>query len=499
MRIDATTPAVRDLTSSSHPDPDVWYAVTSASFAWQADAGPSGAGYSWSVDQSAGGEPDETVDGTSPATTVGLASGEWYFHVKARSGAGLWSDVVTRRVLVDAGTPSVSALACSPHASESAWYASTDPTFTWSVSSGAGPVTGFSWALDHATGTVPDTTVDGTQATRSYTAVADGIWYFHVRAVDGAGRWSDAAHRCIRIDTSRPTMTSLTSTSHPSETEWCAGSEVRMWWSGADDGSGVTGYSWLLDQAAATAPDQTDEGPLTTATIPGVADGDWWAHVRSRDAAGNWSDALHRRLRVDGAGPVIIGMASTTHPDPSRWYAVRDASFAWSATDSAGVAGYLWTLDQSAATVPGGDPAADASLLAPGLADGIWYLHVRGRDVLGQEGATVHRAVRVDTRGPSTVALANASVRRGGTARLRFKVTDPAPNGGSAKVRIEIRSRRGRLVRAATLVGAKPLATALVWKVRCPWARGVYTFKVRAWDGAGNRQVKAGSARLTVR
>jgi hypothetical protein len=50
-----------------------------------------------------------------------------------------------------------------------------------------------------------------------------------------------------------------------------------------------------------------------------------------------------------------------------------------------------------------------------------------------------------------------------------------------------------------TLSGAKPLATALAWKVRCPWARGSYTFKVLAWDSAGNRQVKAGSARLTVR
>ncbi len=138
-------------------------------------------------------------------------------------------------------------------------------------------------------------------------------------------------------------------------------------------------------------------------------------------------------------------------------------------------------------------------MVLPNLADGVWYLHVRGRDVLGQEGATMHRAVRIDTRGPSTTALANVSVRKGGTARLRFRVADPAPNGGSATVRIEIRSRRGRVVKAVTLAGAKPLATALAWKVRCPWAPGPYTFKVLAWDSAGNRQVKAGSARLTVR
>ena len=261
----------------------------------------------------------------------------------------------------------------------------------------------------------------------------------------------------------------------------------------------MAGYSWLLDHAAATMPDQTDDGPAAGTTIAGVADGEWWAHVRCRDAAGNWSDARHRRLLVDGSGPVITGTASSTHPDPNRWYRLRDAAFSWSASDTAGVAGYLCALDQSAATVPGGDIAREPALRVAELADGVWYLHVRGRDVLGQEGETIHRAVRIDTRGPSTFALANASVRKGGVARLRFKVTDPTPNGGSATVRIEIRSRRGRLVKAATLAGARPLATALAWKVRCPWARGLYTFKVRAWDAAGNPQVKAGSARLTIK
>ena len=137
-------------------------------------------------------------------------------------------------------------------------------------------------------------------------------------------------------------------------------------------------------------------------------------------------------------------------------------------------------------------------MVLPNLSDGVWYLHVRGRDVLGQEGRDDPRAVRIDTRGPSTTALANVSVRKGGTARLRFLVAIRAPNGGSATVRIEIRSRRGRVVKAVTLAGAKPLATALAWKVPAHGRQAVHP-KVLAWDSAGNRQVKAGSARLTVR
>ena len=445
VRIDTTTPAVHDLTSSSHPDPDFWYDATSAVFAWEADGGPSGLGYSWSADQSASGEPDETVDGTTAGTSLALGGGEWYFHVKARSGSGLWSEVATRRVRIASQAPTISGLACSPQVSESTWYAADDAAFTWSVADGGSEATGYSWVLDQSAPTEPDTaTIEGTSPSQVYADLADGVWYFHVRAVDAVGRWGGTAHRRIQIDSGAPAMTGLTSTSHPDETTWCRGSEVRLFWAGSDDRSGVAGYSWLLDHAAATMPDQTDDGPATGTTIAGVADGEWWAHVRCRDAAGNWSDARHRRLLVDGSGPVIAGTASSTHPDPSRWYRLRDAAFSWSASDTAGVAGYLCALDQSAATVPGGDIASEPALRAAGLADGVWYLHVRGRDVLGQEGGTIHRAVRIDTRGPSTFALANASVRKGGVARLRFKVTDPTPNGGSATVRIEIRSRRGQ-------------------------------------------------------
>jgi hypothetical protein len=165
-----------------------------------------------------------------------------------------------------------------------------------------------------------------------------------------------------------------------------------------------------------------------------VADGEWWVHVRCRDAAGNRSDARHRRLRVDGAGPVIAGASSSTHPDESRWYRARDAAFSWSATDAAGVAGYLRSVDQNARPVPGGDIAAQPAARVTGLADGVWYLHVRGRDVVGQEGETTHRTVRIDTCGPSTIALANASVRRGGSARLTVKQTGQVPRAHGEEV-----------------------------------------------------------------
>ena len=141
VKSDATTPSVSDLASSSHPDPGTWYGATSASFDWDASGGPSGFAYSWSLDQSPGGQSDDTIDGATPAVTMGgLEEGVWYFHVRARSGAGLWSDTGSRQIRVDSQAPSIAGLTCTPHGDEHAWYIDDDPSFSWSGSDGGSGV-----------------------------------------------------------------------------------------------------------------------------------------------------------------------------------------------------------------------------------------------------------------------------------------------------------------------------------------------------------------------
>jgi len=89
-------------------------------------------------------------------------------------------------------------------------------------------VTGYSYVLDQAAATLPDTTVDGTGASVSYTGVADGEWYFHVRAKDSTGAWGTASHLRIRIggqcSGAAPALTlSMTRAYWPSYAEYSAG------------------------------------------------------------------------------------------------------------------------------------------------------------------------------------------------------------------------------------------------------------------------------------
>ena len=100
----------------------------------------------------------------------------------------------------------------------------------------------------------------------------------------------------------------------------------------------------------------------------------------------------------------------------------------------------------------------------------------------------------IDAEPPVTSARA-ARVRRGARATLRYRVDDVTPK---ASVRLVVRTLAGQ--RRATLrLGWRGTNAARSLSWRCTLARGSYRVAVFATDQAGNRQARAGSARLTVR
>ena len=119
-------------------------------------------------------------------------------------------------------------------------------------------------------------------------------------------------------------------------------------------------------------------------------------------------------------------------------------------------------------------------------------------DVAGNAEAEKTFTVNVDTSKPVTSASA-ASVVRGRTATLKYKVADAAPNAGKATVVIKIknRCRQGRDDHQGRLEGRQRRALGEVHVHARP--RGRTQYYVYATDVAGNAQSKAGSAKLTVR
>jgi hypothetical protein len=208
----------------------------------------------------------------------------------------------------------------------------------------------------------------------------------------------------------------------------------------------------------------------------------------------------------DQAVPSVSSLISSTDPLSSHWYSDATPSLRWTGSASltrddgaAAPAGYAYSVDHNRFAFPARTlKTTQESVTLPHTADGVWYFHLRAQGSDGQWGPVRSYALRIDTHAPRTVALAAATVAQGATARLKYEVSDPKPNGGSATVKIVIKNAQGHAVKTLAL-GKQVVDKSLVARFRCKLAKGSYRFYVHATDAAGNVQVKAGSAKLTVK
>ncbi len=125
---------------------------------------------------------------------------------------------------------------------------------------------------------------------------------------------------------------------------------------------------------------------------------------------------------------------------------------------------------------------------------GVHTVLFRSLDKAGNVEPERSCTVRIDTGGPKTAARA-ATVRRGRSARLYYRVGDMAPE---ARVTVVVRNASGRAVKTIAL-GPRATNADLSCRFVCRLKPAVYRYYVYALDPAGNTQKRPASARLTVR
>lgn len=324
FRIDRVAPGTaQNLSSPSHTvnvdsaDRTIDISWTSAT---DATAGVDGYAFTfdnnptWVCDQVK--DVEETATGTTSAT---LAVGSWYFHVCTRDNAGLWSAVSNLGpfpLILDSTPPTNPALS-SPTHTVGLWSKANVVTVNWSgaADTGGAGLAGYSVAFDTAATTTPNTSVDVVQATDPHSTnsapLPDGAsHYFHLRTCDAAANCTAVAVHLgpFLVDQTAPgTVSGLTSPSHSVGVS-SADPTIDVTWSAATDASsGVDGYSVFFDSASTAVCDQTKdvEETATTATSLTLASGTWYAHICTRDNAGNWS-------AVANAGPYVVGTGGST-------------------------------------------------------------------------------------------------------------------------------------------------------------------------------------------
>lgn len=211
---------------------------------------------------------------------------------------------LTQEVTVPAGLAAQSA---SP--SFNSWSNGNTAVASWSGAADASGIDGYSFAWSPDATFVPDEVKDVEESVTSTSAnLPDGRSWFHVRARDGVGNWSDAVHLGpFLVDTFPPARPTLSSPTHRAG----VASANRMvdinWITLGDSVSGVDGFSFAWSRQQLVAVDQTndaEEGVVRT-TSPRLDSGAWWFGIRSRDNAGNWSDAaVLGPFVIVGAAPV---------------------------------------------------------------------------------------------------------------------------------------------------------------------------------------------------
>jgi hypothetical protein len=159
----------------------------------------------------------------------------------------------------------------------------------------------------------------------------------------------------------------------------------------------------------------------------------------------------------------------------------------FSATDvQSGVLRTETRLDGAASWTTGG------SLLVGG--QGVHTVRYRSIDNAGNVEAGRSCTVKIDAAGPR-VTVASATVKRGRTATIVYRVADLTPR---VSVRIVVVNARGARTHAL-VSGLRSTGVRHTVRFARPLPRGRYRIVVRATDLAGNRQAKLGVARLVVR
>ncbi|MDW8351885.1 MAG: VCBS repeat-containing protein [Anaerolineae bacterium] len=216
-----------------------------------------------------------------------------------------------------------------------------------------------------------------------------------------------------------PSSPTFFSTSVPTDT-WTAQNNVTVWWAGATVGGpcpGIPSYSFAWTNSPTTIPDAIVDTASTNTTSPALSDGLWWFHLRTRDSWSNWSpNVIHiGPFKVDRTPPTLAFATSTT-PTVNVWSNSDriTVTLAPALDTGSGLSGYAVLWDQSPLTLPG--PTQNVTAVSglshgPISGAGLWYLHVRSVDRLGNwsPDAAHFGPFRIDREPPNLPSVVAAS------------------------------------------------------------------------------------------
>lgn len=187
FKVDSTGPSPPSVTADA---PHVcgataWSTNNTPSFRWTGSDLSGIKEYSYDLNQIELFALDNIAEGSTATYASPMrGNGSWWFHVKARNGAGVWGETARCKILIDADAPAAPVVSSSSHTDKTKWYANRTVALSWVAGASTSPVVDYAYdPPDQVAVRDPNAVGKGSGTTAPpYTVSGDGTWYFHVRA-----------------------------------------------------------------------------------------------------------------------------------------------------------------------------------------------------------------------------------------------------------------------------------------------------------------------------
>jgi hypothetical protein len=380
-------------------------------------------------------------------------------------------------IVLDMTSDPVVGLTSPTHPDNQKWYADNSPSFQWPIPTSTSPIVGYSYSLDQYGSTVPAENVNLTDNFISFTGLADGIWYFHVRAKDAAGNWGPASHFRVQIDVTPDAPPDVSSPTHPNPSLWYNSRTVQFNWTPPSSTSPIAGYLHDWDENENTVPASRLNADVTSLTRSATSDGTWYFHIRAVDAAGNLGSICHFKVNIDTEPPAA---PTPRLPENGAVLDENTPTLRWEHPEN--LENYqIEIYDNEGRLVLAGSSSVNWFDTQP-LPDGHYKWRVRGVDSAQNLGHwSENFFFTVDTTSPPAPILRtpknNDNMHVGGPTFAWDRVDDLTPVTYELWVDNDVGFSSGIKLTGLVENSYTPPVTL----------SGTFYWKVRAWDAAGNK------------
>lgn len=194
----------------------------------------------------------------------------------------------------------------------------TTPQVTWTSSTDSGtglknPTYTVEWSTSATFASVAGSATTNSTSLSPSSGLADGSWYFRVKATDNADNVATSGISMVVIDTTAPTTPGLPAT----DSLWTNDTTPTWNWSASVDagvGLALSAYTvqWSQDASFLTGVNSASISDTSSYTIPSeLAEGTWYFRVRSVDILGNQSSwSYYGTVHIDTTAPIITQVGS---------------------------------------------------------------------------------------------------------------------------------------------------------------------------------------------